>query len=95
MHVDIRHPRARLQHAIAPHHRERTLKQAKKKPFDLIQWVGFLVGIVIAVGITRYSVAGLGLVDRLAAAVANLVIAVPNLVLLVGPFLFRRTRRGR
>ena len=80
--------------AIAPHHRDRALKQAKEEPFDFLEWAGILVGIVIAVGVTRYSAAGLGIVERLAAALANFAIAVPLIIVLVGPFLVRRTRRG-
>jgi len=80
--------------SIAPHHQSHALKRAKEEPFDLLEWAGILVGIVIAVGVTRYSSAGFGIVERLAAALANFAIAVPLIVVLVGPFLVRRTRRG-
>ena len=80
--------------AIAPHHQNHALKQAKEEPFDPLEWAGILVGIVIAVGVTRYSAAGFGLVERFAAALANFAFAVPLITILVGPFLVRRTRRG-
>lgn len=80
--------------SIAPHHQKHALKQAKEEPFELLEWAGTLVGIVIAVGVTRYSAAGFGVHERLVAALANFAIAVPLITILVGPFLVRRTRRG-
>ena len=80
--------------SIAPHHQTHALKQAKKEPFELFEWAGILVGIVISVSVTRYSAVGLGMVERLTATLANFAIAVPLITILVGPFLVRRTRRG-
>ena len=74
--------------------RDRLLKEASATQFDLLEWLGILVGLVLVVGITRYSAAGLGFAERVATAAANLLIALPLLVLTVGPFLVRRTRRG-
>ena len=74
--------------------RDRLLKKASETQLDLLEWIGILVGLVLVVSITRYSAAGLGLADRIAIAAANLLIALPLLVLTVGPFLIRRTRRG-
>ena len=71
--------------SIAPHHQNHALKQAKEEPFEFLEWAGILVGIVIAVGVTRYNAAGLGLIERLAAALTNFAIAVPLIVVLVGP----------
>lgn len=53
-----------------------------------------LAALVLVVSVTRYSVAGFGLVDRFAFMLANFLVAVPLLVVTVGPFLVRRTRRG-
>ena len=50
--------------------------------------------LAIVVSVTRYSVAGFSLVDRIAVVLANFLLAVPLLVVTVGPFLVRRTRRG-
>jgi hypothetical protein len=74
--------------------RDRLLKEASNTQFDLLEWLGILVGLVVVVGISRYSAAGLGIADRIAIAAANLLIALPLLVLTVGPFLVRRKRRG-
>ena len=79
---------------VAPHHRERALKQAKEEPFDFIEWAGMMLGLVLAVSITRYSAAGFGVLERIAAALANFAVAVPLIVVMLGPFLVRRTRRG-
>lgn len=80
--------------SIAPHHQNHALKQAKEEPFELLEWAGIIFGLVIAVSLTRYAAAGMGAVERIAAALANFVVAVPIIVILVGPFLVRRTRRG-
>ena len=69
-------------------------KEASKEPFDFLEWVGILAALVFVVSFTRYSVAGFNLIDRFAVALANFLVAVPLLVLTVGPFLVRRTRRG-
>jgi hypothetical protein len=74
--------------------RDRLLKEASKEPYDFLEWVGMLSALVLVVSITRYSAAELGLADRLAVAVANFIVAAPLLVVTVGPFLVRRTRRG-
>jgi hypothetical protein len=74
--------------------RARLLRDARQEPFELLEWAGILAALVIVVGITRYSVAGFGLADRVAVALANFLVAIPLLVATAGPFLVRRTRRG-
>ena len=74
--------------------RDRLLKKASETQLDMVEWLGILVGLVLVVGLTRYSAAGLGLADRVAIAAANLLIALPLLVITAGPFSVRRTRRG-
>ena len=74
--------------------RARLLQEASKEPFDLLEWAGMLAALVLVVSITRYSVAEFSLVDRLAVALVNFLVAIPLLVVTVGPFLVRRTRRG-
>ena len=74
--------------------RARLLKEASKEPFDFLEWIGILAALIFVVSLTRYSVAGFSLVDRLAVMLANFLVAIPLLVLTVGPFLVRRTRRG-
>jgi hypothetical protein len=74
--------------------RARLLRKASETPLDLIEWAGILVGLVIAVSVTRYTVPGFGLADRMAVALINFLVAVPLLALIVGPFLLRRQKRG-
>ena len=74
--------------------RARMLRDARQEPFELLEWAGILAALVIVAGVTRYSVAGFGLADRIAVALANFIVAVPLLVATAGPFLVRRTRRG-
>lgn len=74
--------------------RARLLKEASKEPFDFLEWVGILAALVLVVSFTRYGIAGFSLVDRFAIMIANFLVAVPLLVVTVGPFLVRRTRRG-
>lgn len=74
--------------------RARLLREASKEPYDFLEWVGILASLVFVVSFTRYSVGGFSLVDRFAVALANFLVAVPLLVMTVGPFLVRRTRRG-
>ena len=74
--------------------RARMLRDARQEPFELLEWAGILAALVIVAGLTRYSVAGFGLADRIAVALANFIVAVPLLVATAGPFLVRRTRRG-
>lgn len=79
---------------IAPHQRDRALEAAREEPLDLIETIGVLAGLVIALLLTRYSLTDAQLTDRLVAALANFVVAVPLIGVLAGPFLIRRTRRG-
>ena len=74
--------------------RDRLLQEASKEPYDFLEWVGILAALVLVVSFTRYGVAGFSLVDRFAVMLANFLVAVPLLVVTVGPFLVRRTRRG-
>ena len=46
--------------------RDRLLKNASDTPLDLIEWVGILAALAFVVVLTRYSVAGFGLADRIA-----------------------------
>ena len=74
--------------------RDRLLKKASDTPLDLIEWMGILVALVLVVVLTRYSVAGFGLADRIAVAVVNFIVAILLLGVTAGPFLVRRKRRG-
>jgi hypothetical protein len=74
--------------------RDRLLREAAKTPLDFMEWAGILAALVFVVILTRYSVVDFGLVDRIAVAVINFLVAILLLGVTAGPFLVRQTRRG-
>jgi hypothetical protein len=74
--------------------RARMLRKASETPLDLIEWTGIIFGLVVVASVTRYGAQSFGIIDRLAFALVNFAIAVPLLGLTVGPFLYRRQKRG-
>lgn len=70
------------------------LRKAKETPLDAVELIGLGMALLVTVSLTRYSAAGWGLAERFGAILANVVIAIPVLVVLAGPFYVRRTRRG-
>jgi hypothetical protein len=69
------------------------LVRAREGSFDLVELVGLTIALALTVVLTRYSVAEMSIAGRIAAIFANFVIAIPLLLVLGGPFYFRRTRR--
>ena len=74
--------------------RAEVLRKAKATAFDVTELVGLALSLVLVTALTRYGVQELGAVERLAAALLNFATAAALLVLLAGPFLVRRVRRG-
>ena len=74
--------------------RHLALARAKEARFDSIELVGMAIGLVIVTTFTSYAAEGLSVAARIAKGLANFVIAIPLLGLTLGPFLWRRTRRG-
>lgn len=79
---------------VAPQHRLRAMERAKSEPFDILELACILAAIVTVTYVTRYALKDPSAIDRLSAAVANFIVAVPQLLLLAGPFYIRRNRRG-
>ena len=79
---------------IHPRDRSRALKEAKDTRFDAIEFAGVGIALLLVVVITRYSTAGLGLAERIGAALANFIVSLGLLALFAGPFYMRRIRRG-
>lgn len=77
----------------AVNERRPALQRAREGAFDMVEWIGILLAVVLVVVLTRYSAQGLGLVQALGVAVANFFVALCLLVVVAGPFLLRRTRR--
>ena len=70
------------------------MQRARSETFDFLEVVGLAAAIAAVAYFTRYALKDPSLADRLSAAVANFIVAVPQLVLLAGPLLVRRNRRG-
>jgi|ERR1019366_595609 hypothetical protein len=79
---------------INPKDRLGALHESKDTSFDILEIIGIGIALVLVVTLTRYSVAELGALGRIGAALWNFVIAIPLLVIFAGPFYLRRTRRG-
>lgn len=79
---------------IPEQRRTAAMERARAEPLDIIEIAGILAAVVVVTSFTRYGLKDAFAVDRLAAALLNFGIAIPQLVLFAGPFLIRRTRRG-
>jgi hypothetical protein len=77
-----------------PPDRDPALRQAKDAKLDGFEIMGITLAVALTVALTRYSAAGFALIERVGAALANLIIAIPVLMVLAGPFYVRRVRRG-
>ena len=74
--------------------RTKLLQEASKEPFDFIETIGMWPRSSMSSVSRATASLEFGLVNRIAVALANFLMAVPLLVVTVGPFLVRRTRRG-
>ena len=79
---------------FAPEDRLDALRRAKEGSFDFVELAGIGIALVLVVTLTRYSVAGMGALQRIGALLANFVVAIPLLVVFAGPFYVRRVRQG-
>jgi len=79
---------------FSPDDRGRALQRARRQPFDWVELAGLGAGVVAVALLTRHGVDGLAILERLSAAAANFVVAIPLLAVAAGPFLWRRTRRA-
>ena len=77
-----------------PPDRDPALRKAKDASLDGFELMGITLAVALTVALTRYSNAGLALIERIGAALANLLIAIPILMVLAGPFYVRRIRRA-
>jgi len=70
------------------------LRVARDTPPDLPELLGMAGALVLVTAITRYGLSDADIPTRLDAALLNLVVAMPLLVVFLGPFQLRRLRRG-
>jgi hypothetical protein len=87
----ILYPELRL---FAPEKRANALRDARATPFDTLELFGMAAGVVAITALTRYAGSQLAIGQRFAAGILNFLIALPLLVLALGPFFIRRVRRG-
>lgn len=80
--------------AFPAEERADALRRARRTALDVIELVGIAVGLVLVTAITRYQLEPSSFADGFLAAMANVAVAVPLLIVFVGPFLVRRVRRG-
>jgi hypothetical protein len=74
--------------------RAQALHAARETQLDTVELVGMAIGLVAVTAFTKYSVSDHALAPRFAMAVLNFVVALPLLVVVLGPFHLRRLRRG-
>jgi hypothetical protein len=70
------------------------LRRARRAPLASSELAGIALALVVVTALTRYGSSGLDADERVAYALASFVIALPMLVIAVGPLLVRRTRRA-
>lgn len=74
--------------------RAAALRRARDTALDVFELVGMAAGLLAVTALTRYAIPEDAAVSRIAAALLNFVVAIPLLVVLLGPFHLRRLRRG-
>ncbi|MBL8287570.1 MAG: hypothetical protein JNL85_06290 [Rubrivivax sp.] len=73
---------------------EGALRDARATALQTLELLGMAAGLVAVTALTSYGLAGSSMAARFGAATANFVVALPLLVLVLGPFHLRRLRRG-
>lgn len=73
---------------------DQALKAARDTSLDILELLGLAAGLILVTALTRYSLAESTVAARFGATVINFVVAVPLLVVVLGPFHLRRLRRG-
>lgn len=73
---------------------DQALKQARETNFDTIEWIGVLAGIALVTYLLRFDTDQATALSLPVRYFIQFLAAVPLLVLIVGPFYLRCTRRG-
>jgi len=78
-----------------PHaERDGALRSARATALDLIELLGMAAALVGVTALTRYALPDPSMSTRFSAMIFNFTLALPLLVLALGPFHVRRLRRG-
>ena len=80
--------------AFAAAEREGALRAARATSFDVVELIGIAAGLVLVTAITRYRLESENFSESLPAALGIFAVALPLLLVFVGPFMVRRVRRG-
>ena len=79
-----------------PDEREEALQKASSTPLDLLELVGMASGMVAVTVLTRYAfpLHDPAVLSRVSSVIMDFALALPLLVVSIGPFHIRRLRRG-
>jgi hypothetical protein len=77
-----------------PAEQDQVLREAGETAFDAPELIGLAAGLVAVTALTRWTLADATLASRFAAALVNFAVALPLLLVLLGPVHLRRLRRG-
>ena len=70
------------------------LKTARDTELDIIESLGMAAGLVAVTALTRYTLPSGSVGTRFLFVLLNVVVAIPLLMVALGPFHIRRLRRG-
>ena len=73
---------------------DRALKTAREAELDIVELLGMAAGLVAVTALTRYTLPSGSISARFLFVLLNAVVAIPLLMVALGPFHIRRLRRG-
>lgn len=74
--------------------RDGVFRCARDTAPDLVELIGMAAALVLVTALTRYGLPDADISTRLGGVLINLAVAVPLLIVFLGPFHLRRLRRG-
>lgn len=72
----------------------KSLQRARNGNFDFVEWTALLAGVGVATYVLRFDSEFAAILTPIEKYLFQLVAALPLLLLLIGPFYLRRTRRN-
>lgn len=73
---------------------ESVLARARHSDFDVQEWIGIVGGVCLVAWLLGQGVVPVDMASRFLGYLLQFVLALPLLIVVVGPFYVRRTRRG-
>jgi hypothetical protein len=77
-----------------PTDQDSALRTARHTELDILELLGMAAGLVAVTALTRYTLPSGSIGARFLFVLLNAVVAIPLLMLALGPFHIRRLRRG-